>query len=195
VIFYTKFVVSDPFPGSYECKLCLTLHRDEGSYLAHTQGKRHQTNLARRAAMQAKKMGMPDALAIVPVPSTKAKIVPRKAPRIGRPGYKVTKLRDPETGQKSLKFEILYPEIEENFQPRHKFMSAFEQRVEMPDKRYQYLLFAADPYETIAFKIPRDEIERDPTSGKYSYNWDKEQKIFTLHIFFKLLKEQIPPNE
>ena len=24
--------------GSYECKLCLTLHNNEGNYLAHTQG-------------------------------------------------------------------------------------------------------------------------------------------------------------
>jgi hypothetical protein len=28
--------------GTYECKLCLTLHPNEGNYLAHTQGKRHQ---------------------------------------------------------------------------------------------------------------------------------------------------------
>jgi splicing factor 3A subunit 2 len=34
--------------GGYECKLCLTLHNNEGSYLAHTQGKKHQANLARR---------------------------------------------------------------------------------------------------------------------------------------------------
>ena len=40
--------------GSYECKLCMSLHGNEGSYLAHTQGKRHQTNLARRAALDAK---------------------------------------------------------------------------------------------------------------------------------------------
>ena len=39
---------------SYECKLCLTLHNNEGYYLAHTQGKRHQTNLAKRAAREAK---------------------------------------------------------------------------------------------------------------------------------------------
>ena len=32
--------------GSYECKLCLTLHTTEGSYIAHTQAKRHQQNLA-----------------------------------------------------------------------------------------------------------------------------------------------------
>ena len=32
--------------GSYECKLCLTVHGNEGNYLAHTQGKRHQQNLS-----------------------------------------------------------------------------------------------------------------------------------------------------
>ena len=36
--------------GSFECKLCLTLHNNEGNYLAHTQGKRHQSNLRRRGA-------------------------------------------------------------------------------------------------------------------------------------------------
>ena len=58
--------------GTYECKLCLTLHNNEASYLAHTQaskktmlrmklplttcllqGKKHQSNLARRAAKEA----------------------------------------------------------------------------------------------------------------------------------------------
>jgi splicing factor 3A subunit 2 len=39
--------------GGFECKLCLTLHQTEGNYLAHTQGKRHQSNLGRRAAMDA----------------------------------------------------------------------------------------------------------------------------------------------
>ena len=32
-------------------------------------------------------------------------------------------------------------------------MSAYEQRVEPPDRRWQYLLFAAEPYETISFKV------------------------------------------
>ncbi len=30
--------------GYYECKLCLTLHKNEGNYLAHTQGKKHQVS-------------------------------------------------------------------------------------------------------------------------------------------------------
>lgn len=32
-------------------------------------------------------------------------------------------------------------------------MSAYEQRIEPPDRRWQYLLMAAEPYETIAFKV------------------------------------------
>lgn len=164
--------------GSYECKLCLTLHNNEGNYLAHTQGKRHQTNLARRAAREAK-----DTPALAqPI---KRKIIQRKVLKIGRPGYKVIKQRDPESGQKSLLFQIEYPEIEEGMQPRHRFMSAFEQKIEVPDKNFQYLLFAAEPYETIAFKIPNKEVERDPVSGKFFFNWDREKKTFTLQIYFK----------
>lgn len=34
--------------GGLECRLCLTLHTNEGSYLAHTQGKKHQTNEQQR---------------------------------------------------------------------------------------------------------------------------------------------------
>ena len=32
-------------------------------------------------------------------------------------------------------------------------VSAYEQKVEPPDRKWQYLLFAAEPYETIAFKV------------------------------------------
>lgn len=132
--------------GSYECKLCLTLHNNEGSYLAHTQGKKHQANLARRAAKEAKEA--PQTLA-----PEKPRVEPKKFVKIGRPGYRVTKQRDPETGQQSLLFQVDYPEVADNVIPRHRFMSAYEQRVEPPDRKWQYLLFAAEPYETIAFKV------------------------------------------
>ena len=51
--FSSRCVLQDPYfmknhLGSYECKLCLTIHIGEGSYLAHTQGKRHQENISRR---------------------------------------------------------------------------------------------------------------------------------------------------
>ncbi|KAL6337294.1 hypothetical protein AAG906_036608 [Vitis piasezkii] len=162
--------------GSYECKLCLTLHNNEGNYLAHTQGKRHQTNLAKRAAREAKEAPAQ------PQPH-KRKVSVRKTVKIGRPGYRVTKQFDPETKQRSLLFQIEYPEIEDLAKPRHRFMSSFEQRVQSFDKRYQYLLFAAEPYEIIAFKVPSTEI--DKSTPKFFSHWDPDSKMFTLQLYFK----------
>jgi len=106
-------------------KLCLTLHNNEASYLAHTQGKKHQSNLARRAAKEAKDTP------IQPAPE-KARVDIKKFVKIGRPGYRVTKQRDPESGQQSLLFEIDFPEIADGIMPRHRFMSAYEQKIEPP---------------------------------------------------------------
>ncbi|KAJ1398887.1 hypothetical protein B484DRAFT_458417 [Ochromonadaceae sp. CCMP2298] len=159
--------------GTFECKLCLTVHPNEGNYLAHTQGKRHQYNLGRRAAMEAKNATAPRAIA--------KETVRRNVIRIGRPGYKVTKSRD-QTMQRSLTFEVDYPEAEEGCQPRHRFMSAFEQKVEAADKNYQYVLFACDPYETIGFKIPNQPI--DKREGKFFTNWDTNSRKFVLQLYF-----------
>ena len=68
--------------GSYECKLCLTLHTNEGNYLAHTQGKRHQSNLGRRAAMEAKNAA--------PRPMLAKEVTRKRSIKIGRPGYKAS---------------------------------------------------------------------------------------------------------
>ncbi|KAA0719600.1 Splicing factor 3A subunit 2 SF3a66 [Triplophysa tibetana] len=165
--------------GSYECKLCLTLHNNEGSYLAHTQGKKHQTNLARRAAKEAKESPAQ------PAPE-KVKVEVKKFVKIGRPGYKVTKQRDSESGQQSLLFQIDYPEVAEGIGPRHRFMSAYEQRIEPPDRRWQYLLFAAEPYETISFKVPSREIDKAET--RFWTHWNRETKQFFLQFHFKMEK-------
>lgn len=191
--------------GSYECKLCLTLHNNEGSYLAHTQGKKHQANLARRAAKEAKEA--PQTLA-----PEKPRVEPKKFVKIGRPGYRVTKQRDPDSGQQSLLFQVDYPEVADNVTPRHRFMSAYEQRVEPPDRKWQYLLFAAEPYETIAFKVsiscyfieknrnfnklsfftlqvPSREVEK--AEGKFWTHWNKDTKQFFLQFAFKNEKPSI----
>ncbi|PIO59822.1 hypothetical protein TELCIR_18702 [Teladorsagia circumcincta] len=162
--------------GTYECKLCLTLHNNEGSYLAHTQGKKHQSNLARRAAKEAQEQPF------LPAPA-QPKIELRKFVKIGRPGYKVTRERDPATGQQALLFQIDYPEIAEGIQPRHRFMSAYEQKIQPPDKRWQYLLFAAEPYETIGFKIPSREVDK---SEKFWTMWNKDTKQFFLQVAFRI---------
>ena len=94
----------------------------------------------------------------------------------------MVKQKDPETNQKSLLFEIEFPEITFKTKPKYRLMSAFEQRVEKPDHKYQYLLVAAEPYETVGFKIPNIEI--DFSEGKYFEAWDKEQKRYTLQLSF-----------
>lgn len=137
--------------GQYECKLCLTLHPNEGNYLAHTQGKRHQQNLAKRAAREAQEKA-----SAAPQPQKRVSV--RRTVKIGRPGYRVTKQFDQETGQRSLLFQIDYPEVEEDTRPRHRFMSTYEQRKEPTDRRYQYILFHAEPYEVVAFKVWRGNI-------------------------------------
>jgi splicing factor 3A subunit 2 len=179
--------------GTYECRLCLTQHPNESNYLAHTQGKRHQQNIARRAAKEAREKGLdPASAAPFPAPIALTQTPQQQGPRaarIGRPGYRVSRQHDPETGQRSLLFEIEYPEIEEGLQPRHRFMSAFEQKVDVPpNRRWQYLVFAAEPYETIAFRIPNKPIERDTsdrTKGRFFTEWDKARRVFTLQVHFK----------
>jgi splicing factor 3A subunit 2 len=89
------------------------------------------------------------------------------------------KERDADTNQLALKFEVHYPEIVVGIKPRYRFMSAFEQKQEVPDKNYQYLLFAAEPYETIAFKIPNKEIVKNvgPEVPGESPFWTKYDEV------------------
>lgn len=63
-------------------------------------------------------------------------------------------------------------------------MSSYEQRIEANDKRFQYLLFAAEPYEIISFKVPSTEI--DKSTPKFFSHWDPDSKMFTLQLYFKL---------
>lgn len=128
--------------GSLECRLCLTLHTNEGSYLAHTQGKKHQTNLARRAARDAKETQ----LMVAPTQSS----VQRKVfLKIGRPGYRVTKVRDKDTGKEGMMVQVHLPQIKPDVIPRRRFMSAWEQKREPPNKSYQYLIVSPCYFSTL----------------------------------------------
>jgi splicing factor 3A subunit 2 len=195
--------------GTFECRLCLTLHNNEGSYLVHTQGKKHQSNLGKRAAKDAEILQR-DKNAVGP---EKPHVEPKKFVKIGRPGYRVTKQRDSESGQQSLLFQVDYPEIAEGIVPRHRFMAAYEQHVEAPDRRWQYIMFAAEPYETIAFKIPSREVDKglaglknpapsvperpatldnlnlDVTSTGFWSFWNRDTKQLFVQIPFKLQQD------
>lgn len=105
--------------------------------------------------------------------------------------FQVTKERDPQTGQQALLFQIDYPEIAPGVIPRHRVMSAYEQKVQQPDKAWQYLLFAAEPYETIAFKIPSREA--DKSEDKFWSFWNKETKQYFMQFAFRAEGSQMPP--
>lgn len=166
--------------GSYECKLCLTLHPNEGSYLAHTQGKKHQTNLGRRAAKLAKDVpgigGVLGSSSFVK-PTTKVKKV-----TIGLPEHYVFKIRHPNTKQLGLLFVLKYPKIKEGKQPRIRFMSSVEQHIEPADLHFQYLLFAAEPYHVCSFKIPNLTIDR--SEDKFLQNWNPNTRVFVFQLHF-----------
>jgi len=190
--------------GQYECKLCLTLHLNEGSYLSHTQGKRHQQNLLKRSTREAQEKKSEI--------SVKKHIECKKEPRIGRPGYRVTKQFDKDTKQRSLLFQIDYPEIKDDHKPCQRFMSAYEQRKEATDRKFQYVLFHAQPYEIIAFKVPSYEVDQKkpqlndktlqntrlnaiPRKELFFTHWDSVNKIYTLQVTFKITRTQKNINE
>lgn len=166
--------------GSLECRLCLTLHTNEGSYLAHTQGKKHQTNLARRAAKEARDHAFQQQtqMGLLTGPNSIDAVPKKQFFKIGRPGYKITKVREPYVdadvdaddtapstntqagGRLGLLFQIQLPEIKEGVKPLYRFMSSFEQKIEPQTRLWQYLVVAAEPYETIAFKLQSREVDR-----------------------------------
>ena len=184
--------------GSFECRLCLTVHQNDGSYLAHTQGKKHQTNLARRAAREQREgkgqqidpnTGLPVGVAGAGFGAAGAG-VKRNVVKIGRPGYKITKVRDQVTRQQGLLFQLQYPEIAAGVTPKVRFMSAFEQRVDdPPDKSFQYMLVAAEPYETCAFKLQAREIDRS-SDDRYWTWWDADLKEFWVQVMFLTEREE-----
>lgn len=174
--------------GSYECKLCGTTHNNEGNYLSHTQGKKHSTNLMRRNI----KINGPN-----PSLNNNNNKIDNNANNdmnnlsndlklknlIGKPVYILHKIRDSTSKKFSIFIEIQLPEIKQNVTPEYKIVSAFEQKVETKNYNVQYIVVAAEPYETIGFKIPNKDI--DLSEDYHKSNWDDNRKLYTLLITFK----------
>lgn len=118
-----------------------------------------------------------------------------KSVKIGKPGYKVMKIRHPESLEIGLLINVKYPELPKNEVPQFRFMSTFEQNVDkVKDERFQYLIISADPYENIGFKIPSKEIYKndDEEEGSSGYDnekfwtfWDEDVKEFYIQFFYK----------
>ena len=178
----TTDLMKDPYfyrnhMGIYECKLCLTIHNNEGSYLAHTQSKKHQTNLNKRKVIEAKHN-----LLIQEIKNEqkeKMENLKIKYIKIGRPAYRIMKEKDFMSHKRKIKFEIDYPLIKENITPQFRIMSELEVNTQKNgnnenddinnkindeeknkiENKYHYVVFAAEPYENIAVRIPNMPLD------------------------------------
>jgi splicing factor 3A subunit 2 len=161
--------------GNLECKLCCTSHKTEASYIAHTYGKAHQRNVQRRRVFLARKE------AILGGNRTEARLNPQaptqKRPKIGNPGFSIYRTKD-SSGNLSILFELTYEEIRKSTSPKYRIMSAFEQTMETPDPQYQYVLFAAQPYNTVAFKIPNLPVMENLIIEE----WRASERLYTFQV-------------
>jgi splicing factor 3A subunit 2 len=161
--------------GLLECKLCCTHHRTEASYIAHTYGKQHQRNAERRRVVLARKEAMVGGCRTSSQP--KPPPAAHKLPKIGDPAFSIYRTKNP-SGSLSVLFELTYDQIRKNTAPKYRIMSTFEQKIEPPDPRYQFVVFAAQPYTTVAFKIPNMPIIQDQIIEE----WKPSEHLYTFQV-------------
>ncbi|ODV77945.1 uncharacterized protein CANTADRAFT_26926 [Suhomyces tanzawaensis NRRL Y-17324] len=186
--------------GLLECKLCLTTHVSEASYISHLGGRKHQMNLEKRKVLDEKlnhkQSKNISGLSITNTPK-------RSWVKIGKPSYKVTKVRDPETLRVGLLVNVKYPQIGE-LEPRFRIMSYYEltsknqnvatsfihrEASKADVEKCQYLVISGEPYENLCFVIPGDREISKPDdmfemSDTYWWYWDKDTKEYFLQFMY-----------
>lgn len=156
--------------GSVECKLCLTLHPNETSFLAHAQGKRHQTNQQKLATKSKPETN-----------SQSIKGASQTTRKVGIPRYQIQKIKDSETNKMGFQIELSIPKFNSPIPPMYRIMSTYEQTIEPINSDYQYLVLVAEPYENVAFKIPSKPIDEDKSWDFYN----KTKNSYNLQLMFK----------
>lgn len=195
--------------GILECRLCLTTHNNESSYISHLGGRKHHLNLERRRILDEKLRQHQEFQQKVQDQVSISNVEKRHWKKIGRPEYKVEKLRHPKTLQLGILITVKCPKITVE-EPFFRLMSYFElssknqnmgmkfirefQDMEIEDdvepSDVQYLVISAEPYENIAIIIPNtDEIDKPQEEGKmsetYWWLWDNDTKEFFLQLMYK----------
>lgn len=106
------------------------------------------------------------------------------------PAHRIVPVLDPVTRYRGFRLQLCYPQCFTS--PAHRFVSAFELRVELPpptspgssSTEWQYLVVAAPvPYKTVAIRIPAlpmDVGNRDV----HWHHWDPDNKIYTVQVIF-----------
>jgi len=154
--------------GSVECKVCLSIHPSYAAYYAHAQGKRHQQILK---SLESKNQG-----ATPPIPVTKT------FKSVGIPQYDIVKIRDPDTLQLGVRLQLTLDKIKTGVEPEFRLMSAYEQTIDEVNTNYQYLVVAAEPYDSVALRIPASPIDEARTFAHF-----RKDKTYYVQLLFQEL--------
>lgn len=191
--------------GLLECRLCLTTHTNEASYISHLSGRKHAMNLDRRRVLDEKFARTKNTAPAVSMSSVEK----RHWTKIGRPAPTVTKIRDPHTLQMGMLVQLQLPHIGTH-EPFFRFVSHYElsqknqnvsrsflhrekadyeQDEDVDPAQWQYLVISAEPYENTAIAFPALRVVDKPDSGEMSHGywwyWDADSHEFFLQVLFK----------
>lgn len=191
--------------GMLECRLCLTTHTNEASYISHLGGKKHGLNLERRRILDEKFNKTPQQNNGISLTSVEKKYWKK----IGRPTFKITKVRLQELLQMGMLVQVQLPQITVQ-EPVFRFMSYYElspknqttgknfllhekmdyeEEEDVDPSKWQYLVISAEPYENIAISFPGDKLIDNPSGeemlDKYWWYWDADSREFFLQVLFK----------
>ncbi|CAK9435907.1 uncharacterized protein LODBEIA_P05340 [Lodderomyces beijingensis] len=196
--------------GLLECRLCLTTHNNEASYISHLGGRKHHLNLERRRILDERQHQGHLYEQKVNQQISISNVDKRSWKKIGKPEVKVEKIRHPQTLQVGILLRMKAPRITAE-EPIHRFMSYFElnsksqnslsnylssrgdddsDREQEEDGDHQLLVISAEPYENIAIIIPnKHEIDKpqdeDKMSDTFWWFWDRDTKEYVLQFFWK----------
>eukprot|EP00127_Corallochytrium_limacisporum_P006444 Clim_evm34s227 gene=Clim_evmTU34s227 len=169
--------------GQIECKLCLSVHVNEASYLSHTRSKRHQRSLEKKQRrLEAQNQHRTSASQATGVGLHLKKSQIRSFKRIGKPQAEVTRLHDATTDQRGFLFQVYFPSIATEVIPQMRIVSAFEAG-RQEDPKWQYVVFAAEPYQSIGFRVPAGTF-MEKGSPKYIESWDNVGKRYCVQLMY-----------
>lgn len=194
--------------GQILCRLCSSQHRDDDNFLVHLESRRHSENIKtieRARAQVAREQEAARALAqqqqhddhmaqmqdTLGATNYKAPTTRREA-RVGKPKVVFHTEPNPQANTCKVLFEVSYPlaatEQDPTMRPMHRWVNTHEQNVEEKNDSIVYLLFACEPYETVAYTFPArvpittaDSVKHMPDAGqRYACHWDPVRKVYTL---------------
>ncbi|CAH6720354.1 pre-mRNA-splicing factor Prp11p [[Candida] jaroonii] len=182
--------------GLLECKLCLTTHVNESSYISHVGGRKHQLNLERRRLLDDKNK------VITKKGVSINNVNKRTWNKIGKPQFKIDKIRH-DNNQLGLLLNVKCPKALK--EPFFRFQNYFEltaknqniikssidkfsqDKSSTDESNYLYLIISCEPYENICLIIPNKDIDGkvDEISEKFWWYWDNDLKEYYLQFLFK----------